>query len=163
MQAALDVLGRLPQRSGVSRGDLSAALVAFAGLPRANLSGAVLNETYLPGAVLFKANLSGVSLILADLSGAVLEGVDLSGARLYEADLSGAHLEGADLSGAILDGVDLRKANGLTQAQLDTAHGDANTQLPDGLRRPPAGRLRRPLQSPVPSPASSSLQPSRNR
>jgi len=116
VQAALDVLGRLPQRSGVSRGDLSAALVAFAGLPRANLSGAVLNETYLPGAVLFKANLSGVSLILADLSGAVLEG--------------------ADLSGAILDGVDLRKANGLTQAQLDTAHGDANTQLPDGLRRP---------------------------
>ena len=117
--------------------------MAFAGLPRANLSGAVLNETYLPGAVLFKANLSGVSLILADLSGAVLEG--------------------ADLSGAVLDGVDLRKAYGLTQAQLDTAHGDANTQLPDGLRRPPAGRLRRPLQNPVPSLARSSLQPSRNR
>jgi hypothetical protein len=116
VQAALDVLGRLPQRSGVSRGDLSAALVAFAGLRRANLSGAVL--------------------IQADLSGAVLEGADLSGARLYEADLSGAHLEGADLSGAVLDGVDLQKAYGLTQAQLNTARGDANTQLPDGLRRP---------------------------
>jgi Pentapeptide repeats (8 copies) len=136
VQAALDVLGRLPQRSGVSRGDLSAALVAFAGLRRANLSGAVLNETYLPGAVLLKANLSGASLILADLSGAVLEGADLSGARLYEADLSGAHLEGADLSGAVLDGVDLQKAYGLTQAQLNIARGDANTQLPDGLRRP---------------------------
>ena len=86
VQAALDVLGRLPQRSGVSRGDLSAALLAFAGLRRANLSS--------------------------------------------------AHLEGADLSGAVLDGVDLRKANGLRQAQLDTARGDANTQLPDGLRRP---------------------------
>jgi uncharacterized protein YjbI with pentapeptide repeats len=92
------------------------ALLAFAGLRRANLSGAVLMETHLPGAVLFEANLSGASLILADLSGAVLEG--------------------ADLSGAVLDGVDLRKADGLTQAQLDTARGDASTRLPDGLRRP---------------------------
>jgi hypothetical protein len=136
VQAVLDVLGRLPQRSGVSRGDLSAALLAFARLRRANLSGAVLIETYLPGAVLFAANLSGASLILADLSGAILEGADLSGARLDEADLSGAHLEGTDLSGAVLDGVDLRKANGLTQAQLDTARGNASTQLPDALRRP---------------------------
>jgi hypothetical protein len=136
VQAVLDVLGRLPQRSGVSRGDLSAALLAFARLRRANLSGAVLIETYLPCAVLFAANLSGASLILADLSGAILEGADLSGARLDEADLSGAHLEGTDLSGAVLDGVDLRKANGLTQAQLDTARGNASTRLPDGLRRP---------------------------
>jgi hypothetical protein len=136
VQAALDVLGRLPQRSGVSRGDLSAALLAFAGLRRANLSSAVLIETYLPGAVLFKANLSGAKLMLADLSGAIPEGADLSGARLDEADLSGAHLEGADLSGAVLDGVDLRKANGLTQAQLDIARGNASTRLPDGLRRP---------------------------
>jgi hypothetical protein len=126
VQAAINVLGRLPQRSGVSRGDLSAAFLAHAGLRRANLSGAALIETYLPGAVLFKANLSGAKLILADLSGAVLEGADLSGARLYE----------ADLSGAVLDGVDLRKAYGLTQAQLDTARGDASTRLPDGLRRP---------------------------
>jgi hypothetical protein len=62
--------------------------------------------------------------------------VTSSTARLDEADLSGAHLEGADLSGAVLDGVDLRKANGLTQAQLDTARGNASTRLPDGLRRP---------------------------
>jgi uncharacterized protein YjbI with pentapeptide repeats len=85
-EATESALGRLPQRSGVSWGDLSAALLAHAGLRRANLSGAVLVETYL--------------------------------------------------AGAVLHGVDLRKAYGLTQAQLDTARGDADTQLPDGLRRP---------------------------
>jgi hypothetical protein len=31
---------------------------------------------------------------------------------------------------------DLTKTLGLTQAQLDTAHGDLATQLPDGLQRP---------------------------
>jgi uncharacterized protein YjbI with pentapeptide repeats len=96
VQAAINVLGRLPQRSGVSRGDLSAAFLAHAGLRGANLSGAALVETYLAGAV----------------------------------------LEGADLSGAVLHGVDLWEAYGLTQAQLDTARGDASTRLPDGLRRP---------------------------
>lgn len=80
------MLGRLPQRSGVSRGDLSAALLAFAGLRRANLSGAVLIQTYLPGAVLFKANLSG----------AVLDGVDLQKAYgLTQAQLDTARGDGS--------------------------------------------------------------------
>jgi hypothetical protein len=41
----------------VSRGDLAAALLAHAGLRRANLSGAVLVETYLSGAVLHGVDL----------------------------------------------------------------------------------------------------------
>jgi uncharacterized protein YjbI with pentapeptide repeats len=106
VQAAMTVLGRLPQRSGVSRGDLSGALLA--------------------GAVLGGANLSG----------AALGGANLSGAFLDEADLSGAFLGEANLSSARLDRANLRKTRSLTQKQLNSADGDAKTQLPDRLQRP---------------------------
>jgi uncharacterized protein YjbI with pentapeptide repeats len=41
-----------------------------------------------------------------------------------------ATLDGADLSGA-----NLLSTEGLTQAQLDRAHCDSGTILPEGLRR----------------------------
>ena len=50
---------------------------------------------------------------------------ELSGANLYAATLRAADLYGADLRGA-----DLRDAIGLTQAQLDEAIIDSDTQLP---------------------------------
>jgi uncharacterized protein YjbI with pentapeptide repeats len=166
VQAALTVLGRLPQRPGIPRGDLSEAHLSGAQLTQANLSGAhlfgadlsrarlsgadlsgaqlsraKLSSAHLSGAKLssarlYKANLSGAPLLMANLHGAWLEGADLSGARLIEANLSGAQLSGADLSGARLEGVDLRETLGLTQVQLDTARGDWRTQLPEGLQRP---------------------------
>jgi hypothetical protein len=74
VQAALSVLGRLPQQPNVSRGDLTGAQVAG-------------------------AHLGGANLTSAQLAGA-----DLSGARLYMADLTSALLGGADLSGATLAG-----------------------------------------------------------
>ena len=86
VQAALTVLGRLPQRPDVSRGNLFGALLA----------------------------------------GALLGGANLSGAELSRADLTGAGLKGADL----------REIEGLRQEQLNSADGDADTQLPDGLQRP---------------------------
>jgi hypothetical protein len=73
VQAALTVLGRLPQQPNVSRGDLTGAQVA------------------------------GARLGGADLSGAELGGADLSGAWLDEAKLWGARLDYANLSGARLD------------------------------------------------------------
>jgi pentapeptide repeat protein len=146
IQAALSVLGRLPERPDIPRADLSEAQLSDAQLGKANLSGAGLNGANLSGAMLYEADLSSAKLQGADLSGAWLEGVNLSGAILYEADLSAAQLQGADLSGAILHrvnlsdawlgGADLRNTGGLTQAQLDAANGNARTQLPDGLRRP---------------------------
>jgi uncharacterized protein YjbI with pentapeptide repeats len=71
-----------------------------------------------------------------NLSGAQLWRAGLSGAQLGWATLSGAFLAEADLSDAQLGGADLRGAQGLTQAQLDVALGDAQTQLPAGLERP---------------------------
>ena len=196
VQAAITVLGRLPLRPGVPRGDLSNALLAGAQLTGANLSGAQLTSANLSGAVLDKANLSravldkanlsgavldkanltaaelieanltGAKLIDANLTGAILFGADLPGAMLIGADLSyagltstdlsragltstnlsgalldradlfGALLDKANLSGAELDRADLREIPDLTQEQLNSAHGDANTRLPDGLLRP---------------------------
>jgi Pentapeptide repeats (8 copies) len=73
-QAALTVLGRLPQRSGVSRGDLSAALLPRTSLGGANRSGTVLHGANLIEAQFLKADLSGAELYRANLSGAGLNG-----------------------------------------------------------------------------------------
>ncbi|MGE5569910.1 MAG: pentapeptide repeat-containing protein [Rhodospirillales bacterium] len=89
--------------------------------------------------------------VIPDLSFCVLEGTNLSGADLSEADLycawlaganlAAADLNGADLSGASLAGADLSDADlsgglSLTQAQINEAHGNDGTRLPEGLRRP---------------------------
>ena len=76
--------------------------------------------------------LAGGDLAKARLNDADLTGADLSGVNLGRADLTGARLAGANLSGAWL-----ADARGLTQAQIDHAHGHATTILPDHLAVPP--------------------------
>jgi len=131
--------------------------------PVVNLRGAALPELYAPG-----ANLQGVNLPLTNLSDAILPDAQLQEAKLQEARLGEAwlagaklrgaqlqrawlykvDLQGADLTGANLQeakifeanllGVDLSRTVGLTQAQLDVALGDQETQVPDYLERPKA-------------------------
>jgi uncharacterized protein YjbI with pentapeptide repeats len=84
--------------------------------PRADLAGRDLRARSLRG-----ADLRGATLIAADLRGADLSGVDLLGA-----DLRDARVHGADLSTALF----------VTQAQVNAAHGDSATALPDGTDRP---------------------------
>jgi hypothetical protein len=84
---------------------------------------------------------SGADLIGANLRGADLHGANLRGAYLIGADLTGADLglvdlTGADLRGARLAGADLRDSVFLTQSQLDSATGEAETRLPESLTRP---------------------------
>ncbi len=93
-----------------------------------------------------RADRPGRDLRGADLAGARLAGVDLAraslrGACLIGADLRGAHLDGADLVGADLRGADVRGASlvgclFVTQAQANSASGDATTVLPEGIDRP---------------------------
>jgi hypothetical protein len=82
------------------------------------------------------ADLMGAALRGADLHGASLRGAYLIGADLRDADLRTADLVGADLRGADLRGADLTGALFVTQAQLESARGDARTRLPRHLRRP---------------------------
>jgi hypothetical protein len=158
IQAALSVLGRLPQLQNVSRGDLSGVQVAGAQLPGADLTGAQLRGANLRDAELRWANLKDARLAFADLSGAQLGGANLSGAHLHGADLRGARLGKADLTDARLGGAklrdaqlrgaNLRQARELTQSQLDGAWGDARTELPAELERPASWAAAAPPASP---------------
>ncbi|WP_245679603.1 pentapeptide repeat-containing protein [Actinomadura hibisca] len=94
---------------------------ARAGRKTRNHRGADLMGARLKGANLRGANLRGAYLIAADLRNADLRMADLIGADLRDADLCGA-----DLTGALF----------LTQAQLNTAKGDAATKIPQALTRP---------------------------
>jgi hypothetical protein len=145
MQSALTVLGRLPRRPGVSRGDLSNAQLAGVRLDGADLSGARLGDANLSGAWLGDTDLSGAYLGGADLSGArILYGSDLSGAWLGDANLSGAwlgdvpSLHGGNRGDATLPAVEGKptSAAGLTQQQISLARGDERTRLPPGLEHP---------------------------
>jgi len=107
------------------------------------------------GAQLMGANLRG-----ADLRGTSLRGARLVGADLRAADLRLADLTGADLRGADLRGADLSTALFVTQAQLDSARGDASTRIPAARvlparwtrpavavrLDPPRGRRRKPTR-----------------
>lgn len=84
-----------------------------------------------PGADLLGADLHHADLRAASLRGALLIGADLTGADLRHCECIGADLRDADLSDA-----DLRDAVYLTQMQVNGAHGDAATRLPDGFQRP---------------------------
>ncbi len=72
----------------------------------------------------------------ADLRDAHLERANLGGAHLERAELGRAHLEGAYFLDAHLEGANLLGAEGLSDAWLAQAHGDAATQLPAGVARP---------------------------
>ncbi|MEJ3746792.1 pentapeptide repeat-containing protein [Actinomycetes bacterium KLBMP 9797] len=78
------------------------------------------------------AKLRGADLRAADLRGAYLIGADLRDADLRLADLVGADLRGADVRGA-----NLSDPLFLTQPQVNAARGNARTQLPHTLTRPP--------------------------
>jgi len=127
VQAAVTVLGRLPQRRGISRGDLRGVDLHRVNLWRSNLQGAHLRGVNLEWAILESANLRGVNLRRATLEGATLQGAHLQGADLGRASLGWARLQGANLQGANLQGANL---NGV---QLKGANCDAETVWPDGF------------------------------
>ncbi|MEO6885839.1 MAG: pentapeptide repeat-containing protein [Jatrophihabitantaceae bacterium] len=83
------------------------------------------------GALRIGVDMRGADLAYADLGAAVLIGADLTGA-----DLTGADLMCAELRGTKLYGADLSHALFLTQAQVETAVGDASTVLSAPLRIP---------------------------
>lgn len=80
---------------------------------------------------LLGANLKGADLRGMNLRGALLIAANLRGADLRRADFIGADFRDADVSGA-----DLRESIFLTQAQVNSAKGDKDTQLPGYLKIP---------------------------
>jgi hypothetical protein len=124
-----------PQRE-YGRVELSGANLYRADLSQANLLGSNLASANLFRASLFEANLVSTILRGADLGRADLQRANLAGANLVGANLKGAFLSRANLEQALIVGADLSTAIGLTQEQLNSAEGYANTKLPEGLTRP---------------------------
>jgi len=141
--------------------DLEAVHLAGAYLWGAHLEGAYLLEAHLEGAHLEGMHLEGANLTDAHFEGAQLkeahlEGAMCGGAHLERAHLWGAHLEGANLVEAHFNGANLVDAHfdertrlgdahleganlvgtTVSQKQLESAFGDAATQLPAGVSRP---------------------------
>ncbi len=110
------------------RSEINPLLVRASELARAAVPGPRLDRR---GADLIGARLNGADLRGANLRGGVLLGAELRGADLTLADLTGADLRDADLSGA-----ELTQSLFLTQSQLDSAQGNADTRLPASLTRP---------------------------
>jgi uncharacterized protein YjbI with pentapeptide repeats len=102
----------------------------------AKLESATFIEADLRGALLDGADLTGANLIASKLENASLQGTKLDQAWLTDSNLTNANLAGATLNGARVAGADMSTSKGLTQAQLDTACGDASTRLPPGLTVP---------------------------
>jgi outer membrane protein OmpA-like peptidoglycan-associated protein len=139
-------------RTNLVGADLSGTNLTNADLTDTDLSGADLGNAILNGADLLRAGLANAKLLgssmvftnlgYADLSFAHLTGANLRSAKLNSAKLRGADLTEADLSAAVMldaniAGANLKNAKGLTQDQVDSAHGDQTTQLPRNILRPP--------------------------
>ncbi len=108
--------------------NLSAALLRYRYLPKANLAGAMLQRADLSFANLTGANLAGANLVGADLSF-----TDLTGANLTGADLSRAILTETQLTGAVLNQVTLADSMMLhATIVLDPTLNLCRATLPDG-------------------------------
>jgi len=106
VQAALTVLGRLPDRPGMPRIDLRFCNLDSANLSYARLSGALFEYSLLR---------------TADLSYAILQRADLTHADLAYATLTNCNLREAKLPDAILKKV---KASGIILDKANLSHAD---------------------------------------
>jgi uncharacterized protein YjbI with pentapeptide repeats len=106
--------------------------------------GGVCEDCDLSGRILAGAKMSNSVFNGADFSNAVLTRADASAtefvdANFTDADLTFVNFTSADVTNATflranIAGADLAEARGLTQAQLNQACGDTETQTPRGLR-----------------------------
>jgi uncharacterized protein YjbI with pentapeptide repeats len=124
--------------------DLFQISLAYQAIAGRNFSGARIRQADLSLATADRARFHGANMSLTNFFGARLSSADLSdtnleGATFVGAYLGGARMNGAVLTGANLSGAELASAVGLTQAQLNTACGDATTTLPAGMTIPSCG------------------------
>jgi len=86
---------------------------------------------------------TGVNLSVVNMSDSVFKDCVFENADFSKANFIGADLENSDLTTAKFDDADLTKANlslakNLTQEQINSAMGNAETKLPGGIEMPAA-------------------------
>ncbi len=129
-------IGTNLNEANLEESNLVAAGLVRARLFQANLQGADLGNAILRRANFQDAKLRKANLFGTDLRGTNFQNADLSDANLGVASLEKTNFEGANLTRADLRGSDLSTAKGLTQEQLNSALGDKDTKIPEGLTRP---------------------------
>lgn len=114
---------------------------SYLDVERANLSKARLRQADLSLGTFDGANFAGADLSVSNAFGGRFTRANFAGANLENASFVGAYLgysnfAGAKLTGANFSGAEMVGARGLSQNQLNTACGDAQTLLPRGLSIP---------------------------
>ena len=118
-------------RSILTGSDLSRADLARGVFTVTNFNAADLSSATAPG-----ANFEGSHFIDARFDHANLQEARLDKGLFHKVKFGNAIMRGATMAGADFSGADLSRAQGLKQAQLDTACGDPETDLPPGLSMP---------------------------
>lgn len=118
--------------------NLFQADMSYSELRNVSFSGARLRQSNMTLATMDGVDFSAANLSIANLYGARFTGASFKGADLTDAILVGGSFDSADfsdanLTNANLSGAEMSKSRGLTQSQLDSACGDAATELPGGL------------------------------
>jgi len=109
---------------------LKGAIFIGANLKNANLEGAYLYGAYFKNANLENTNLEGANLRGANLRWANLKKTNMKNTNLVRADLLKA-----ELKDTLLQGANLKMAEGITSEQLKDAITNAETVLPEPLRK----------------------------
>ena len=115
-------LGCELSRSEFAGADPSRGVLECADLAASRISKAPPQQAHLEGADLSEARLEGANLAAGAISKA-----PTSARRISKTPTSAGRISKAPTSGG---------ADGLTQAQIEAAYGDAATRLPEGLTRP---------------------------
>ena len=129
-----DLSGRILAGAKMSNSNFSGTNFTHAVLARADGTGSEFEEANFTDADLRYAKLIEARCPRAVFENAMLADTDGRRAVFRHADFTRANVARMRLDGADISGADFRNAEGLTQAQLDTACGDRLTRVPRGMR-----------------------------
>jgi uncharacterized protein YjbI with pentapeptide repeats len=121
--------------------DLFQVDLSYQDLEGRDLSGARLRQADLGLSTFDNTNFAAANMSIVNAFGIRAEHADFSKVDFQNAVLVGgwfghSKFDGATFNNANLSGSDFATATGLTQMQLNTACGDADTKLPKGLVLP---------------------------
>lgn len=121
--------------------DLFQAELAYHDISARDFSGSRLRQAELSLVTADRTRFRRANLSVANLFGGRFSNADFTEANLSRGIgvggyFAGARFDSARIEGMNFSGAELAHAIGLTQAQLDTACGDASTTLPPGMTIP---------------------------
>lgn len=130
--------GAVLEDATLTEANLSHSSMRQANLHRAEMARGVFHDNDFQSANLIGASAASVDFTRSNFDRARMDNINLTGATLDAGQFTGVRFGFANFSDATVletnfSDADLTHVVGLTQVQLDTACGNMNTRLPDGL------------------------------